>query len=62
MNVLFDLSLIAVDPKVLTVLVASSLENTEYWTHGRPLRLPKKGVCRPSPDALRVHLEGSELG
>lgn len=55
-HTLFDLQLLAVDPDTLTVLVAPSLQNSEYEVlAGRSISLPKEAEHHPSVEALRAH-------
>jgi predicted restriction endonuclease len=61
-HTLFDLGLIAVDSKTMTVLVSPSLDGTEYESYrGKALRLPAKKQGRPSPEALDQHRKESGL-
>jgi len=62
LHTLFDLGLIAVDTKTMTVLVSPVLDGTEYQGHrGKALHLPKEDSGRPSPAALDQHRQGSDL-
>lgn len=54
-HALFDLGLVAVETKDMTVLVAKPLDGSEYEAlRGRPLQLPE-GSLRPSVAALDRH-------
>lgn len=59
---LFDLGLIAVDSKSMTVLVSPALDGTEYESHrGKALLLPAMKQGRPTPSALDRHRKESGL-
>lgn len=61
-HTLFDLGLIAVDSKAMTVLVSPALDGTEYESHrGKALQLPAMKQGRPSPSALDRHRKESGL-
>lgn len=61
-HILFDLGLISVDTKTMTILVASSLVGTSYGElAGTRLRLPKVGTLCPSQEALDQHRAWSGL-
>jgi putative restriction endonuclease len=56
LHTLFDMGLIAVDPKTKYVLVAPSIKDPVYQKlHGKPLRLTKSSASAPSDKALRQH-------
>jgi predicted restriction endonuclease len=62
LRTLFDLGLLAVDPRTLRVIVAQRLRRTPYGRfHGRPLRCPANESSRPNRDALQRHLDESAL-
>ena len=62
LHTLFDLRLISVDPKTLTVLVSPTLDGTEYVSYrGKALLLPKEESGRPSPAVLNQHRKQSGL-
>ncbi len=55
-HVLFDLGLITIDTKTMTVLIASSLVGSSYaGLSGTKLRLPKTRAFNPSKEALGQH-------
>ncbi|PVY76112.1 HNH endonuclease [Cupriavidus alkaliphilus] len=55
MHTLFDLGLLAVDPQMLTILVAPQLNGTEYEAkRGQPLHVDQGGIL-PSREALQMH-------
>lgn len=55
-HILFDLGLIAIEPKSLRVLVSPDLVGTEYaWLEGVTVRCPAALSQRVSPDALDWH-------
>jgi len=55
-HVLFDIGLISIDPRTMTVQVHPNLQNTEYGRlAGRPVRLPQDAAMQPSRDALAEH-------
>jgi predicted restriction endonuclease len=55
-HTLFDMGLIAVDPKTKDVLVAPSIKDPIYrGLHGKPLRPTKLGTSVPSDKAIRQH-------
>lgn len=59
-HILFDRGLIAIDVEEMTVLVAPSLQDSEYWTiHGQKLRLPQSAGQKPSLEALKMHRRDS---
>lgn len=61
-HTLFDLGLIAVDTKTMTVRVSPTLDGTEYQGYrGKALLLPAKKEGRPSPAALDQHRKESGL-
>lgn len=52
-HTLFDLGLLDIDEKNMTVIVDGLLENTEYMDfHGKELAVPESEDQRPSPDAI----------
>ena len=57
-HTLFDLGLVAVDTRSMTILVSSRLQPTEYSQYaGRLLALPTKREDWPSTEALDSHRE-----
>ncbi|MBA4066679.1 MAG: hypothetical protein C0501_23830 [Isosphaera sp.] len=55
-HALFDLGLVAVETKNMTVLVARALDGSEYEAlRGRSLHLPDEGALQPSEAALDRH-------
>lgn len=55
-HTLFDLGLIAIDTKTMTVVIAPSLSNTTYKELlGKSLLLPKNKKCLPNIEALDLH-------
>ena len=63
LHTLFDLGLIAVDTKTMTVVIAESLINTTYAEiNGQSLRLPAKEAFRPNLRALDKHRSESKVG
>lgn len=61
-HTLFDLGLIAVEPKGMTVVLSPKLSSNAYGDLGGvKLRVPKVSSKRPSQDALRRHLEWAGL-
>jgi predicted restriction endonuclease len=57
-HTLFDLGLVAVDTKRMTILVSSRLQPTEYSQYaGRLLALPTRREDWPSTEALDSHRE-----
>lgn len=62
LHTLFDLGLIAVETKAMTVLVSTVLDGTEYESYrGKPLHLPTEKSGQPSPAALEKHRNESGL-
>ena len=58
LHTLFDLNLIKIDPRSMSVRVSPSLEGTPYWNYdGRKISLPIKTDDRPSPLALAEHFK-----
>jgi hypothetical protein len=56
LHTLFDLGLMAIDTKTMSVLISPELESSEYaLLAGRPLGLPLNVVFRPSIAALDSH-------
>lgn len=56
LHTLFDLHLLAIDPKTKKVSVNSILRGTEYWRfRGRRIRLPSIHSYHPSEKALDAH-------
>jgi len=56
LHVLFDLGLLAVDTKTMSVVISSSLANTTYSTLSKiRLRLPKQENINPNKEALDLH-------
>lgn len=54
-HTLFDLGLMTVNPKDLTVTIDPEIGGTAYKTlHGRRLREPQKGDAAPSREALKI--------
>ena len=63
LHTLFDLGLIAVDTKTMTVVLAESLIDTTYAEiNGQLLRLPAKEAFRPNLRALDKHKSESKVG
>jgi hypothetical protein len=63
LHVLFDLGLLRIDPKSLTVELDPSLHGTPYAElSGRMLRLPSSLEQRPNVGALAWHAEQSRSG
>lgn len=61
-HTLFDLGLIAVDPKTIKVVISGDLGTTAYGDiAGVQLREPASKGFRPSLDALRRHWEWARL-
>lgn len=57
LHTLFDLRLLNIEPKSLTVMVAPELQDSEYGSlHGQPLRPAKLASCAPSAAALALRL------
>lgn len=62
LHTLFDLKLLAVDVKTMTLLVSSELSATCYEEYrGRPITVPDDRQSRPSWEALRQHRQESGL-
>jgi hypothetical protein len=58
LHTLFDLGLLSIEPRTLTVIVHPRLRQTDYGElHGRTLRLPEVEEMHPSQEALRAHRE-----
>jgi putative restriction endonuclease len=61
-HTLFDLGLIAVEPEGMGVVLSPKLSGNAYRElSGRKLRMPRDSSKRPSPEALRRHLEWAGL-
>jgi hypothetical protein len=61
LHTLFDLGLLAVDTRTMTVLVARELEQSCYQEYaGKALAVPVDPQGRPSPEALDEHFRRSE--
>jgi len=55
-HILFDCSLIAIDPDKMTIVISSSLQNSGYrQLGGRALRLPAVPAHKPNRKALEQH-------
>lgn len=53
LHTLFDLKLLSIDPRTRSVMIDSSLRNSEYWAyHERPLAHPLSPGDAPSLDCL----------
>lgn len=62
LHTLFDLGLIAIDPQKKTIVVHSSLRESQYGTfQGMPLSSPRRARDRPSEAALAMHWSTSLL-
>ncbi|MBB5408872.1 hypothetical protein HDG34_002809 [Paraburkholderia sp. HC6.4b] len=62
LHTLFDLGLLAIEPKANVVMIAAAMRSTEYGAlHGKKLRLPSAPRNRPSEAALAHHYENSGL-
>jgi uncharacterized protein YjbI with pentapeptide repeats len=58
LKLLYDLNLIAVHPTKHTVMLAPSLQDSQYGLlQGQKIRLPKQGVYRPTQAHLQAHLD-----
>lgn len=56
LHTLFDCGLIAIDPQTMMVVVAPSLQNSEYQClQGQQLRSPRDPTQSPSKKALKQH-------
>lgn len=56
LHTLFDLGLLAVDSKAMSVVIAEKLSESEYsQLKGKPLLLPKEAHWLPSAKALELH-------
>lgn len=63
LHTLFDLWLVAIDPKTMRLLVSPKLDGTVYQKYrGRRIRVPREPGCRPSIEALEQHRQKSRLG
>lgn len=63
LHTLFDLGLVSVDERTMTLLVAPKLNGTVYAEYrGRPLALPEDPANRPSVKALQDHRQWHESG
>jgi hypothetical protein len=61
LHTLFDLGLLAVETKTMTILVAQVLQGTCYQEYAmKPLALPKDQKGRPSREALDKHRQKSK--
>jgi hypothetical protein len=59
---LFDLGLLAIDPKTMTVVLSQQLLGSDYRNlSGTPLSKPSDDSLAPSPEALHKHLHWSGL-
>ena len=62
LHTLFDLGLIAVDERKLTLIISATMHGTAYEQFsGKPIHLPVAASDRPSPEALRRHREAAGL-
>lgn len=62
LHTLFDLGLISIDPETFRVLVAPSMDESEYASlTGRRLRMPDRPEWRPNPAALEAHRRRSTV-
>ncbi|MBX9942109.1 MAG: HNH endonuclease [Candidatus Obscuribacterales bacterium] len=60
-HTLFDLGLLAVDPKQMSCLISADLRGTEYEElEGRRLILPRDGAKSPGKAHLEFHLSNSK--
>ncbi|MDZ8189604.1 MAG: HNH endonuclease [Nostoc sp. ChiSLP02] len=58
LHTLFDLNLIAINPKTMRVHISPILKNTEYKTiDGKELQVPKDEMCRPNQQFLKQRFE-----
>ena len=61
-HTLFDLKLLKIEPRSMTIVVSPALQSTEYAKlHGQKVRLPAERDSRPSEPALKEHF-GTEDG
>jgi hypothetical protein len=59
---LFDLGLLAIDPKTMAVVLSQRLLDSDYRNlAGTPIAKPSDGALAPSPEALHKHLHWSGL-
>ncbi|CAE6801884.1 HNH endonuclease [Paraburkholderia domus] len=62
LHTLFDLGLLAIEPKAKVVVIAAALRSTEYGAlDGKKMRLPSVLRDRPSEAALALHYEKSGI-
>ena len=55
-HTLFDLGRLWIDPQALTVCLAESMKDTEYWKyHGSKITLPESASDWPNPEHLARH-------
>jgi hypothetical protein len=60
---LFDLGLLAIDPKTMTVVLAEQLRTSDYGSlAGAMIAKPSDGSLAPSPEALAKHMHWSGMG
>jgi hypothetical protein len=58
LHTLYDLGLIAIDPNLMTVMLAPRLAHTSYGSlAGVQIQLPRMVEHHPSPKALKLHAE-----
>jgi len=55
LHTLFDLHLIAIDPRDCRLRVSGQLSQTAYWAlDGKYVRMPKDSLARPDRDAIEL--------
>jgi len=61
LHTLFDLNLIAIDPKTMKVHLSPILKKTEYKImDGKELQVPKDEMCRPNQQFLKQRFQQCE--